>query len=162
VKLLLLALAACGSDPVATPDATPCADAALCAGACPAVFSGNFADHSLEATNCATFDPTLAMSITSPLIGSPLAISLDLGPAPSPGPYSSEFVPTWSAVQARSIGNGACVYSAGDQVVPLGSFTLNLSDATTPHGTLELELTVHAVDGTVCGAGDLESVSIVF
>jgi hypothetical protein len=162
VRLLaVLAIFGCSSDPAAAADATSCADAAVCAGACPATFSGNFTDHSSVATNCATFDPALSLSISSLVIGSPLTVSLDLG-APTTGAYSSETVQAWSAVQSRSIGDGACVYSAGDQVVPHGSFTLQLDDTAAPHGTLVLELDVHAVDGTVCGAGDVENVSVVF
>jgi hypothetical protein len=160
VRLVALVLAGCGSG-AALPDAA-CGDAALCADACPATFSGNFADHSLAAANCARLDPALELSIASPVIGAPLAISLDLGAAPAAGPYSSETVAHWSAVQARSIGDGACVYSAGDEVVPIGSFTLDLADPVGPHGTLAVELTVHAVDGTRCGAGDREHVEIVF
>lgn len=160
MKLALLALAACGSD-AAVADAG-CRDAEVCAGGCPASFSGNFADGSTDAANCARLAGALQFTVPSQVIGAPLMISLDLGDAPAAGPYSSETVAHWSAVQARSIGNGACVYSAGDEVVPAGSFTLSLTDPAAPHGTLAVELTVHAVDGTRCGAGDQEHVEIVF
>ena len=46
------------------------------------------------------------------------------------GEYSSETLATWHAVGARSISDGACVYSAGDQVTPHGSFTLTLANFT--------------------------------
>ena len=154
MRLGLLLLLGCGDNlPNAeTADAAP--------NGCPASFSGNFTDFSELASNCAKLDTTLTMSITSPLIGSPVAVSLALGAA-QVGPYSSETVQTWSAVQARSIGDGACVYSAGDRVVPTGSFTLDLTELA-PHGMLTLSLAVHAVDGTECGVGDVEQVSVMF
>jgi hypothetical protein len=155
---LVVAIAACSGD------APPCADAAVCAGACVATYAGNFSDGSRDAANCAHLTPKLELSIMSRVIGSPATISIDLGPAPVPGTYSSDTVTTWSAIQARSIDSGACVYTAGDQIVPRGSFVLDLAavDGTTAHGTLVIDEYVHALEGTSCGAGSTETLTVVF
>jgi hypothetical protein len=159
VAVLPAVVAACGS-----PEPAPCADAAVCDGMCIASWTGNFRDGSRAAANCAHLAPELALELQSPVIGSPLVISIDLGAAPSAGMFSSETVATWSAVQARSIGNGACVYSAGDMVVPTGSFTLELAsvDGDAPHGHITIVQYVHAVEDTVCGTADTETVDAVF
>jgi hypothetical protein len=160
---VLVAFTACGGGAAAPADAA-CADAAVCEGRCVATFTGNFYDSSADAANCAELSPQLVLNIESPAIGSPLAISIDLGASPTPGTYSSETVASWTAVQARSLGDGGCVYSAGSDVVPVGSFTLDLAivDGATAHGTLDVLLTVHALEATNCGAASTEAVDVVF
>lgn len=170
VLVLAIAAAACGGGGSSAPVDAKCGDAQVCGSACAAQFSGNFTDSSTTPSNCAAVstgsddDPQLAFSIESPAIGSPLAVMIDLGASPAAGMYSSETSPNWSAVQARSIDDGGCVYSAGTEVVPTGSFTLALTaiDATTAHGALDLLLTVHALEATNCGAASTETVAVEF
>ncbi len=162
--LALAAIAACGSDAHHAP---ACADAVVCGGACPVAFSGNFAESTLSGASCATVttpDTTLAFSIDSSAIGSPLAVSIDLGSAPGAGAYSSETIASWTAVAAKSIGDGGCVFSAGTGITPTGSFTLSLTaiDAQAAHGTLEIVQYVHALQGTDCGVADTETIDVVF
>ena len=93
-----------------------------------------------------------------------MIVSIDLGPTPTAGELSSETLASWHAVGAKSIADGACVYSAGDLVTPHGSFTLTLTavDAPAAHGTLEIVTYLHAVDSTSCGASDTETLDLVF
>jgi hypothetical protein len=158
MRMLLLALVACGGTSAATSDDARCGDAAVCGNACEASFSGNFAELSYSAASCPTLGSDLAFSIPSTTIGSDLAVSIAIG---GPGTYSSETVATWTAVAARSIGDGGCVYSAGSDIVPTGSFTLDLANAT-PHGTLDLVLYVHALQASDCGTASNEAVEVVF
>lgn len=167
MKLALAAalLAACGSDAAKQAD---CADAAVCGSACPASFTGNFEEATLGSANCARIvagpDQTLAFAIGSTKLGTKVAVQIDLGAAPAPGKLSSETTATWYAVAAESIGDGGCVVSAGNNVVPTGSFTLSLTavDATAAHGTLDVLAYVHALESTDCGAGDTEMLEVVF
>lgn len=53
-----------------------------------------------------------------------LDISIALGPSPSAGSYSSEGSLAWSAAGLTAAN---CVYSAGSESVPVGSFQLTLS-----------------------------------
>ena len=158
------ACGACGASP-----APSCPDGGPCNGACPAALAGNFDETTSAPANCATFAPpaTLTFSLPSRALGNPIAISIDLGGAAAAGTYSSDTIATWSAIVARSIGDdGACVYSAGDQVVPHGSFTLALASidpaAGVAHGALDVTMFVHAVEGTDCGAADTETVHVEF
>ena len=155
VAVVLLALAACSPGDAAPPDATTCV----------ATFGDNFADTTSSPAACATVTGgTLTFAIDSQALGSTLAIAIELGAAPAIGTYSSETIATWSTAAARSIDDGGCVYTAGDQVIPHGSFTLSLAaiDAGTAHGTLEVIQAVHALQGTDCGASDRETVDVVF
>ncbi|HTJ43435.1 MAG TPA: hypothetical protein VL463_15125 [Kofleriaceae bacterium] len=153
---LLLALVACTQAPAAPP------------ATCALMFGGNFSETTHAASSCPTLtDGKLAFTLESSTLGNPFAISIDLGPAPAAGTYSSETTSSWLAIAARSIGqDGACTYSAGVEVVPHGHFTLELTSidasATTAHGTLDATLFVHAGNGTDCGAGDTESIHVEF
>jgi hypothetical protein len=157
MRPLLLALVACGGGSATAADAR-CGDAAVCGSACEASFTGNFAETSYSAANCPTLGSDLAFAIPSTTIGSDLAVSIAIG---GPGTYSSETVATWTAIAARSIGDGGCVYSAGSDIVPTGSFTLDLASAS-PHGTLDLVLYVHALQASDCGTASNEAVEVVF
>ena len=155
VAALCVAAAACGAAPAA-PDAATCALA----------LGGNFD----ETASSPAFCPTVAageldFTLPSSVLGSPIDAAIDLGAAPASGTYSSETVARWRLIAARSVGvDGACVYSAGDEVTPHGSFTLALTaiDQMTAHGTLDAILWVHAVTGTDCGGGDTETVHVSF
>ncbi len=154
---LVLALAACGDNTTPT-----CADASVCGDACPVTFAGNFAESTLSAGNCPTLSASLDFAIDSPLLGAKVMIELDLGANPPAGNYSSETVTSWHAIGARSIGDGACVYSAGDQSTPTGSFALSLTAVDPAHGTLDVLQTVQALAGTDCGAASTETIAVVF
>jgi hypothetical protein len=158
MRSLLLALVACGGNSTATPADARCSDAAVCGNACEASFTGNFAETSYSDANCPTLGSDLAFAIPSTTIGSDLAVTIAVD---GPGTYSSETVATWTAVAARSIGDGGCVYSAGSDIVPTGSFTLEVVDSS-PHGTLDLVLYVHALQASDCGAASNEAVEVVF
>jgi hypothetical protein len=161
VKALALALVACGGNSAAVATDARCGDAAVCNGACEASFTGNFVETSYTSASCPSAgSAALTFAVPSSTIGSDLAISIDVGTA-SPGTYSSETVANWIAVAARSIGDGGCVYSAGSDTVPTGSFTLDLVDST-PHGTLDVVLYVHALQATDCGPASNEAVEVVF
>jgi hypothetical protein len=151
----LATLAACGSAPAA-PDAATCTLA----------LAGNFDEASSAPADCPTVaGGELDFTLPSSAIGSPIAVAIELGAAPATGTYSSETIAHWRLVAARSVGvDGACVYSAGDEVTPHGSFTLVLTsiDASAAHGTLDAILWVHALDSTDCGAGDTETVHVSF
>lgn len=144
--LVFVALAACGDN--AAPE-------------CTAEFGGNFTDRVRAASACPTFEGgVLAFAVDSSVLGAQALAEFELGDAAPPGLYSSQTVASWHFVEARSIGDGACVYSAGDQVTPHGSFTLDLYAL--DHGRLTVDQYVHAVDGTDCGASDLEHILVEF
>ena len=161
VVAALAALAACG-------DNLPGVDAAV---TCTATFAGGFADTTSSGGACAQLakasgsdDMLLGFAIDSNVLGAQVAISIDLGVAPATGAYSSETLATWHAVEAKSILDGACVYSAGSVVTPNGSFQLALAalDAGTAHGSLSIVQYVHAVDGANCGPSDTETIDVAF
>jgi hypothetical protein len=138
---------------------------------CTAIFGGGFTETDNTASVCPTLgsatgssDLLLDFTIDSRVLGAQMLVSIDLGPTPTTGEFSSETITSWHAVGARSIGNGGCVYSAGDQVVPTGSFTLTLTaiEATTAHGSAAFEEYVHALDGTNCGPADVETLMLGF
>jgi hypothetical protein len=160
----------CGHDAITMPDAAA-RDASTpdASGACVAQFSGDFTETA-TAGSCATItvdgsgDTTLALAIPSTAVPSGVASSFDLGESPAPGTYSSDSITTWSARGVRTLGNGACVYSAGATAVPQGSFamTVDAIDAATAHGSLSLTLWVLAYPGTDCGADNTEQVQLQF
>jgi hypothetical protein len=160
VKAALLLLAACGgsSHPPGV-DAPP--------GACSVDLSGNFAETSSSPAACPTLaaddsgHQILKATIASTTLGTSFDISIDLGPTPTTGLYSSETVATWNALAIQELGQGECIFQAGATAVPTGSFTLTL-DATAPHGTLHIVNYVLALLGTNCGPGDTETLAVEF
>ncbi|HTA92146.1 MAG TPA: hypothetical protein VK745_21350 [Polyangiaceae bacterium] len=97
-----------------------------------------------------------------------LKVSINLGSSPAAGSFSSENVSSWSATGISTDGSN-CVYSAGPEFVPVGSFTLTLSSVDVPvsgsgeaHGTLDLTAYVHAPPATSCGIGNVEDVVFDF
>jgi hypothetical protein len=90
-----------------------------------------------------------------------LQVSIDLGASPAPGTYSSETSAHWSA---SGLTAANCAYSAGNQAVPTGSFTLTLTsvDASGAHGNLVLTTYVLAPPATDCGIGNIEDISVDF
>jgi hypothetical protein len=176
--MFLIALAACDGAHDVAPDAPTCPDAGpACTNACIATLSGNLDWSGESAGNCAQVGPgsaagdtALAFSLASPWLDAPLAISIDLGAAPSPGMFSSETSANWSALGSRSApasGSdvaGECIYSAGAQAVPAGSFAMTLTsiDDSAAHGELRIVQYVQAQAQVDCGAGDNETIDVQF
>ena len=157
MKRFVLVLAGCSGG------TTHAVDAGLDAApfACSAGFTGNFVEESTADANCPTLDAgTLAFSVPIGALGSTLDISMQLG-QPTPGTYSSAGPLTWNARAVQLIGNGICLYSAGDSVVPHGDFTLAL-DSLAPHGKLTLTQYVLVYPDTDCGDLDTEQVQLTF
>jgi len=144
----------------------------LITGECIATFDGNFAEESITPDNCATVRPLgfpeghllLRFGIASSVLGATLGVTLDLGVTPAPGHYTSTTLAPWSALALHTIGDGGCVYIAGDRAVPPGAFTLDLAALVdeTAHGRLAIEQNVLAITGTDCGPGSVETVTIEF
>lgn len=166
VVALACALAACGSS-AGKPDAPP-VDAAI---PCTAHFTGNFTEDS-TAASCAMITHTisapdhytLALSVPSATLGTSLAGTFDLGTSPSLGLYSSRTLETWRARAAQRVGEGTCLYAAGSQEVPQGSFELELTALADPavHGTLDLTQFILGFPSTDCGDVDTEMVTVSF
>lgn len=150
MKLLALALiAGCGDD--------------VHRDACTATFAGNFSDATSSHAVCPTLSDSLDFAVDSRVLGAQAVISIALPADPAVGDYSSQTLTSWHAVEARSLGNGACVYSAGDEVTPSGSFRLSLAEvAPVAHGTLAVTQYVHAIDSADCGAADIEMLEVTF
>lgn len=151
--LIAVVLAACGDN------AHPI-DAAI-ARQCAATFSGNFAETSTGDGDCASLDAdgVLTFSIMSSTLAAPLAIEISIGPHIGAGAYSPALVDDWSALVTSSIDSG-CVYSAGRDAVPNGSFALDL-DASL-HGTLHIDQYLHALVLDDCGSVSTETVEVAF
>jgi len=154
--LVAAALAGCTAAPAPAPDA------AIVVDTCTATFTGNFSEASTSASNCPTLDDTtFAVSLSTQALGKPLVISVDLGAMPSAGIYTPETVASWNARAVQPIGQGVCIYSAGNDVIPHGGFTLEL-DETTRHGAFTSTEYVLAFPETDCGDNDTESVQVAF
>ena len=160
MKATLVVLAACGgSSHPPDVDAPP--------GSCHVDLSGNFTESSDTTDACPKLAPDdaghliLSATVASTTLGTSFDISVDLGPTPAAGLYSSETVATWNALAIQEKGQGECIFQAGATAVPRGSFTLTLDD-TTPHGTLRILHYVLALLGTNCGPGDIETLELRF
>lgn len=154
---LALVLAACGGG-LAAPDAAPDAFAG-----CVAMFAGNFTERS-TASSCTALDAgTLAFTVPAVALDAPLTATIELGGGAA-GVYSSETVATWSATAMRTVTHSICLASAGNAVAPHGDFmlTLELDSDDAAHGTLALELYVHAAPFTDCGPDLVETVDLAF
>jgi hypothetical protein len=93
-----------------------------------------------------------------------LDVNIVLGDTPTVGMFSSDTITDWSAI---GVAMNGCGYGAGTEAVPIGSFTLNLTDVSkdTPpavHGTLDMTLYVHAPPMTDCGPDQTEAVHLTF
>ena len=176
-SFVLIALAACGGDNNHSADAgSSCADAGpACGSACPVTFTGNLDASSSSPANCAQVGPGSGSASADSVLGfqlagsgldAPLAVSIDIGPSPSPGTYSSETSANWSALGSRSAAMGECIYSAGALGVPTGSFTMTLAAIDpvggTAHGELRIVQYVQAQETVDCGSGDNEIVDVQF
>ena len=151
-RLVWLAVAGCGGGSAAV-------DAPIDASTrCTATFTGNFAETSAS-DGCAMTgsgdggDVTLLLKVPSTTLGTALDGVFDLGPQPTPGHYSSRTVTSWRMRAAQHIGDGTCLYAAGSQQVPQGSFDLMVTeiDDAGIHGTLELTQYILGFPLTDCG-----------
>jgi hypothetical protein len=154
---LAIALAACSATPPVAPP-----DAPIVERTCTSSFAGNFVETDTSPAVCPSFaGAVLSLSLAPQALDAPNAIEIDLGAEPSSGLYTPETVASWNARAVQQTGVGACLYSAGSDVVPHGSFTLEL-DATARHGTLSITEYVLPFPNTDCGDGDTELVQISF
>jgi hypothetical protein len=160
-RLVWLALAGCGGGSATI-------DASLDASTrCAATFTGNFAETSAS-DGCASTgsaengDVTLLLKVPSTTLGTSLDGLFDLGPAPTPGHYSSRTVTSWRMRAAQHIGDGTCLYAAGSQQVPQGSFELMVTeiDEAGVHATLDLTQFILGFPLTDCGDSDTEHVTV--
>lgn len=164
ISLTWIAAAACGDSDRGAPiddggDAAPCT----------AMFGDNFAETWSGPPDCATIDSsngttTLALQIPSMTLATDVAITIDLGADPAPGEYSAATLTTaWQAYARHDFDMTACVYHAGNDAVPHGSFTLALtSTGDHPHGQLELALYVLSRPYTYCGETSTEQLTVEF
>ena len=164
-----IAIAACGDNTRAVPDAAT--DAASLA--CVASFTGNFTETSTTVLPCAKVavapgspDATLDIAVPSTTLGTSFAIQIDLGAAPTVAEYSSETVATWSVTASESVGGPLCIYLADNTTVPRGSFVLALADidaaSGTAHGTLDVSMYVLTPPFTSCGPQMTEMLALTF
>ena len=163
MRLAPLLLVAC-SGGAAAPDAAPDASTR-----CTATFTGNFSETSTT-EGCATLgtgdtgEVELTLVIPAHALGADMLGVFDLGAAPTPGAYSSRTVSFWRMRAVQQVGMGSCVYAAGSQQVPQGSFELQLTavDASAMHGTLAITQFIIGFPAADCGDGETEQLSLVF
>lgn len=165
-----LLVAACGDNRAPAPP-----DAAACA----AVWQGNIDERDASSAQCPMVlagagesegHVVLTFEAPSAALGTVLGIQLDLGAAPAPGAYTSETTRPWTALAIQSVADaGACVFTAGSNSTPAGSFVLDLDaiDAETAHGSLALILfvlpqTTEQGMQSDCGPGTTEHVELTF
>jgi hypothetical protein len=170
---LLVALAACGDNLAAPPDARRLdahpSDARTPAALCHATFSGNFAESEVLPANCAALSAgsastRLGFAVPSQLLGTVVAIQIELPDPAVTGSYSPGSVSSWSATATQAVGTSRCYYIAGAAAVPPGDFTLALDavDETTAHGQLMLELAVLPGAENDCGSDNAEQLALAF
>jgi hypothetical protein len=144
---------------------------------CTVELSGNFIETSTSSGSCPKLAPgagatrgdtLINFAVASPALGGNFAISLDLGPSPTPGAYNSGTTDLWSAKGEQAVApGGACVFLASNNSTPNGDFVLELSRVAPLHGTLALDLFVlprASATGkqTDCGPGATETLRIAF
>jgi hypothetical protein len=131
--------------------------------ACTATFHGNFEERSTSRDDCGALDAgALRFDLPIRALDTSLEVTIDLGAAPTAGAYAPPTVSTWSATAFQRIGNGGCLYSAGADAVPQGSFELTLDTIDPPHGALRITQSVLVFPGTDCGDVDTETVELAF
>ena len=161
IRLLLLALAACGDN------LHPVADAPS-AVVCGATFTGNYAEDSRGSEDCAMLTPddqqnwSLVLHVPVATLSATLDVSVALGASPTLGRLSSDTVATWSATV-----DAHCTYGAGAGVVPPGSFELTLDavdrSMNAAHGTLVVTQYLLMFPGNpYCGPFDTELATLTF
>jgi hypothetical protein len=96
--------------------------------------------------------------IDSQVLGEPVSIAIAGAVV---GVSTSDTAASWTVLGAASIGDGTCVYAAGDQALPHGTFTLVLTSLA-PHGTLDVLQHVQATVNTDCGPSSEETLHLEF
>ena len=127
---------------------------------CPIVRSGGIVADDLS------LDVEIPIAVVQTSIGD----TIDLGATPTVGVFSSETTALNGAhSRSRACMTGACIYNAGMNAIPQGSFTLTLDalDGATGHGTLDIvQYVLRYVDEqgheSDCGPDDTESLELVF
>jgi hypothetical protein len=146
---------------------------------CTVELTGNFDERTTSPKHCPKLaagagatrgDTLLQFEVGSRTLRGNIAITLDLGPVPTPGAYNSGTTALWSAAGTKLVPpDGACVFQASNNSTPTGDFVLELAaiDRTTARGSLSLQLFVlprvedngHQTD---CGSGTTEDIRIAF
>ncbi len=176
--LVGLWVVACGDNHgVRSTDATM--DASSGGGGCTAILTGNVAETTTSFEVCPQLQPGVGKSsghtmidfvVPSSILG-PLAVRIDLGATAMPGLYSTETTRTWSAIAVENVPvRGSCIFTAGDESVPMGYFALNLDaieGASTAHGSLALAMAVLPFasdqgDQSDCGSNTTEALAVRF
>jgi hypothetical protein len=153
---------------------------------CKASFAGNYTGTAVNEGKCATLSKVngswvLAIHISDKTGTTVTNMSFTLGKSPSPGKLGPESIGTWTAIGVRqtsctasSMAAAACVppatceLSAGNDTVPAGTFSLQLTevDLTDPkpvvHGVVETTQKVQPSVGADCGIDDFETIAVVF
>jgi hypothetical protein len=155
-----------------------CTSSAAPSSSCAVELAGNFSETSRAATSCPTLgsgagatrgDTLLKLDVASRTLGGSFAITIDLGPVPTPGTFNSGTTELWSASGIARHPPGACLFQAGNTATPTGDFTLDVTaiDHTRAHGTLAIRMSVLprvSDDGkqTDCGPGTTEQLRVRF
>jgi hypothetical protein len=165
MRRALVLLAACGRSPAPAE--------------CRVELAGNVVESSASPTLCPKLvagagatqgDRLLTFAVPSRALGTNLSITIDLGARPTPGIYTAGTTAFWSAAAAKPVPPaGACMFLAGNNATPTGTFALELTtlDAATAHGTLALTLFIlprisDAGVPTDCGRSTTEDVRLRF
>ncbi|MFT3693065.1 MAG: hypothetical protein QM831_07980 [Kofleriaceae bacterium] len=154
MRWVLVLLAACGDDAQVVHDAPPVMIDA--APACVAKLTGNV-KATIGADTCATLGDTFELSFTDPAFVAPLAMSFAVTTA---GDYTADTVAAWSVTTKTTIDHEDCLFVAGDQATPHGTFALHLEAG--PHGTLTVDEAVRATTFAQCGTPLTEHLEVTF
>lgn len=161
----------------ATTTASVVPDAAPTPQPCTFTFSNAIDDATSLAPDCAQVavattgpskdDWVLTLKASSKAFAT-FRVSVDLGASPRTGELGAADVVAWDGL-AFAKGDSNCTYAAGSDAVPQGAFVLNVdrldpgaNGASIAHGTLDMQLLVHAPSGADCGPQDVERVLVVF
>lgn len=154
MRRLVIVLAACGGNDTQPTDApVVLADAAF---ACTAKLTGNVT-ATLGSDACATLGDTLQLELTGAAFSAPIAMSFAVTAS---GDYTADTVAAWSVTTKTTVDHEDCLFVAGDQATPHGTFSLHLEAG--PHGTLAIEQPVHATMFASCGTPLVEHVEVAF
>lgn len=159
----------------ATIDASSCDG--TCVRPCTAILTGNVDETTTSFDVCPQLQPGVGASsghtmidfvVPSRILG-PLAVRIDLGATAMSGLYSMETTRIWSAIAAVPV-RGSCIFTAGNESVPMGYFALNMDaidGASTGHGSLAMTMAVLPFasdqgDESDCGSKTTEVLAVRF
>jgi hypothetical protein len=154
---------------------------------CKASFAGNYTATAVKEGKCATVSKmgdawVLTIHVSEPKSGVGTDMNFTLGKSPSPGKLGPESnLQSWTVIGVRQVpctatgtANGClppqtCEYSAANDAVPSGTFSLELTEVDLTdakpvvHGVVEATQTVQAsAAGADCGTDDYETLAVVF